>query len=44
MIIDSLSLNTDVLSEVEEAMMFIRKNLMVEYIITDDRYVDIGGP
>ncbi len=33
-IIDSISLNTDILSEVNEIMIFIRKNLMVEYIIT----------
>ena len=33
MIVDSLNLNTDVLTEVEETLLFIRKNLMVEYII-----------
>jgi len=36
MIIDSLNLNTDVLTEVVETMTFIRKNLMVEYIITGE--------
>ena len=36
MIIDSLSLNTDLLTEVEESMAFIRKNLMVEYIFTGE--------
>ncbi|NOQ93498.1 MAG: AAA family ATPase, partial [Methylophaga sp.] len=35
-IIDSLSLNTDVLTEVEKTLTFIRKNLMVEYIITGE--------
>ena len=33
-IIDSLSLNSDLLNEVDELMIFIRKHLMVEYIIT----------
>ena len=35
-IIDSLSLSTDLLTEVEQSMTFIRKNLMVEYIITGE--------
>ena len=35
-IIDSLSLNTDLTTEVEESMTFIRKNLMVEYIFTGE--------
>ena len=34
MIIDSLSLNTDLINEIEQTLAFIRKNLMVEYIIT----------
>ena len=34
MIIDNLSLNTDLVSELDETLAFIRKNLMVEYIIT----------
>jgi len=33
-IIDSLSLNTDLFSEVDEVLNFIKKHLMVEYIIT----------
>jgi len=33
-IIDSISLNTDILTEVDELIIFIRKHLMVEYIIT----------
>ncbi len=33
-IIDSISLNSDILSEIDELMIFIRKHLMVEYIIT----------
>jgi ATP-dependent DNA helicase RecG len=33
-IIDSISLNTDILSEIDELIIFIRKHLMVEYIIT----------
>lgn len=36
MIIDSLSLSTDLLSEVDQLMAFIRKHLMVEYIITGE--------
>jgi ATP-dependent DNA helicase RecG len=36
MIIDSLSLSTDLLSEVDQLMAFVRKNLMVEYIITGE--------
>lgn len=36
LIIDNLSLNTDLMTEVEESMTFIRKNLMVEYIITGE--------
>lgn len=35
-IIDSLSLNTDLFTEVEEIIAFIRKHLMVEYIITGE--------
>ena len=35
-IIDNLDLNTDVLSQVEGALSFIRKHLMVEYIITGE--------
>ena len=33
-IIDSISLNTDILSEINELIIFLRKHLMVEYIIT----------
>jgi len=33
-IIDSISLNVDLFTEVEELMIFLRKHLMVEYIIT----------
>jgi len=33
-IIDSISLNTDILTEIDELMIFVRKHLMVEYIIT----------
>ncbi len=33
-IIDSISLNTDILTEVDELLIFVRKHLMVEYIIT----------
>ena len=33
-IIDSLSLNTDLFTEVNELLAFIRKHLMVEYVIT----------
>ena len=33
-IIDSISLNTDILSEIDELMLFVQKHLMVEYIIT----------
>ena len=36
MIIDSISLNTDLFSEVDEIIAFIRKHLMVEYIITGE--------
>jgi len=36
LIIDSLSLSTDLFTEVEESLTFIRKNLMVEYIITGE--------
>jgi len=32
-IIDSISLNSDVLSEIDALMLFVRKHLMVEYII-----------
>ena len=35
-IIDSLSLNTDLFTEVNEIIAFIRKHLMVEYIITGE--------
>ncbi|TXH52946.1 MAG: AAA family ATPase [Bacteroidia bacterium] len=35
-IIDSLSLNTDLFTEVEEVIAFIKKHLMVEYIITGE--------
>ncbi len=35
-IIDSLSLNTDLFSEVDEIMLFIKKHLKVEYIITGE--------
>ncbi|MFK5879874.1 MAG: ATP-binding protein [Flavobacteriaceae bacterium] len=34
-IIDSLSLDTDLFSETEQLILFIKKHLMVEYIITD---------
>ena len=33
-IIDSLSLNTDLFTEVNELMAFIRKHLMIEYVFT----------
>ena len=33
-IIDSISLNCDLLTEIDELMIFIRKHFMVEYIIT----------
>ena len=33
-IIDSIDLNTDILSQIDSAIAFIRKNLMVSYIIT----------
>jgi len=33
-IIDSISLNTDLFTEVDEILAFIKKHLMVEYIIT----------
>ncbi len=33
-IIDSISLSTDILTELDEIMAFIRKHLMVEFIIT----------
>ena len=33
-IIDSLSLNTDILTTIDELMVFIREHFMVEYIIT----------
>jgi len=35
-IIDSLSLNTDLFTEIDEILNFIRKHLMVEYIITGE--------
>ncbi|HLT86281.1 MAG TPA: RNA-binding domain-containing protein, partial [Sphingobacterium sp.] len=35
-IIDSISLNTDLFSEVDEIIAFIKKHLMVEYIITGE--------
>ena len=34
-IIDSISLNTDLFTETEQIIAFIKKHLMVEYIITD---------
>jgi len=36
MIIDSISLNTDLFTEVEDILAFIKKHLMVEYIITGE--------
>jgi ATP-dependent DNA helicase RecG len=36
MIIDSISLNTDLFTEVDEILVFIKKHLMVEYIITGE--------
>ena len=36
LIIDSLSLNTDLFTEVDETIAFIKKHLMVEYIITGE--------
>jgi len=33
-IIDSISLNCDILTEIDELILFVRKHLMVEYIIT----------
>ncbi|MDR1543312.1 MAG: putative DNA binding domain-containing protein [Prevotellaceae bacterium] len=36
MIIDSISLNTDLISEVENTIAFIKKHLQVEYIITGE--------
>ena len=35
-IIDSISLNTDLFTEVDEIIAFIKKHLMVEYIITGE--------
>lgn len=35
-IIDSISVNTDLFSEVDEILFFIRKHLMAEYIITGE--------
>ena len=35
-IIDNIDLNTDLLSQIEGALSFIRKHLMVEYIITGE--------
>src|SRR5690606_38507413 len=35
-IIDSVSLNTDLFSEVDEVIAFIKKHLMIEYVITGD--------
>ncbi|PCI61296.1 MAG: hypothetical protein COB35_06865 [Gammaproteobacteria bacterium] len=35
-IIDSISLNTDILSEIDELIIFVQKHLMVEYIITGE--------
>ncbi len=35
-IIDSISLNTDIFTEVDEIIAFIKKHLMVEYIITGE--------
>ena len=36
MIIDSMSLNSDLFTEVDEILFFIRKHLMVEYIISGE--------
>ena len=36
MIIDSISLNTDLFTEIDEIIAFIKKHLMVEYIITGE--------
>lgn len=36
MIIDSMSLSSDLFTEVDEILFFIRKHLMVEYIITGE--------
>ena len=36
MIIDSISLNTDLFTEIDEITAFIKKHLMVEYIITGE--------
>jgi len=36
LIIDSISLSSDLFSEIDEIMAFIRKHLMVEYIITGE--------
>lgn len=36
LIIDSISLNSDLFSEIDEVMAFVRKHLMVEYIITGE--------
>jgi ATP-dependent DNA helicase RecG len=33
-IIDTISLNTDIFTEIDELIIFLRKHLMVEYIIT----------
>jgi ATP-dependent DNA helicase RecG len=35
-IIDSISLNTDILSEIDAIMIFVQKHLSVEYIITGE--------
>ncbi len=35
-IIDSISFNSDLFTEVDEILFFIRKHLMVEYIITGE--------
>ena len=35
-IIDSISLNTDLFTEVDEILSFVKKHLMVEYIITGE--------
>ncbi len=36
LIIDSISLNTDLFTEVDEILAFIKKHLMVEYVITGE--------
>ena len=36
MIIDAINLNTDLFSKLEEMMIFIKKHMQVEYIITGE--------